>query len=41
MAAVPKRPTLEGTLRLGSRRLGDESVILVLEDAVPWLPPPR
>lgn len=41
MAAVPKRPTLEGTLRLGTRRLGDESVILVLEDAVPWVPPSR
>jgi hypothetical protein len=41
MAAVPKRPTLEGTLRLGTRRLGDESVILVLEDAIPWLPPSR
>jgi hypothetical protein len=41
LAAVPKRPTLEGTLRLGTRRLGDESVILVLEDAVPWLPPVR
>lgn len=41
MAAVPKRPTVEATLRLGTRRLGDESVILVLEDAVPWLPPSR
>lgn len=41
MAAVPKRPTLEGTLRLGTRRLGDESVILVLEDAIPWVPPAR
>lgn len=41
LAAVPKRPTFEGTLRIGTRRLGDESVILVLEDAVPWLPPSR
>lgn len=41
LAAVPKRPTFEGTLRLGTHRLGDESVILVLEDAVPWLPPAR
>lgn len=41
LAAVPKRPTLEGTLRLGTRRLGDESVILMIEDAVPWLPPSR
>jgi hypothetical protein len=41
VAAVPKRPTFEGTLRIGTRRLGDESVILVLEDAVPWLPPSR
>lgn len=39
LKAVPKRPTFEGTLRLGTRRLGEESVILVLEDAVPWLPP--
>ena len=38
LAAVPKRPTFEGTLRLGTRSLGEESVILVLEDAVPWLP---
>ncbi len=36
--AVPRRPTVEGTLRLGSRRLGEETVLLVLEDAVPWLP---
>jgi hypothetical protein len=41
MPAVPKRPTIEGTLRLGTRRLGDESLILVLEDAVPWLPASR
>jgi hypothetical protein len=38
MSAVPKRPTIEGTLRIGNRRLGDETVILVLEDAVPWVP---
>ncbi|MDX9734560.1 MAG: hypothetical protein RBU36_10560 [Thermoanaerobaculia bacterium] len=36
--AVPRRPSVEGTLRLGSRRLGDETVLLVLEDAVPWVP---
>lgn len=32
---VPDRPTVEGTLRLGNRRVGVETVILVLEDAVP------
>jgi hypothetical protein len=40
-AAVPRRPSVEGTLRLGSARLGGETVILVLEDAVPWLPAAR
>jgi hypothetical protein len=33
--AVPKQPSIEGTLRLGNRDLGTETVILVLEDAVP------
>ena len=32
---VPARPTVEGTLRLGNRRIGAETVILTLEDAVP------
>ena len=32
---VPIQPTIEGTLRLGNRELGTETVILVLEDAVP------
>ena len=32
---IPHRPTVEGTLRLGNRRVGAESVILTLEDAVP------
>ena len=40
-ASVPRRPTVEGTLRLGNRRLGEETVILLLEDAVPWVPPSR
>jgi hypothetical protein len=33
--AVPTQPSIEGTLRLGNRSLGTETVILVLEDAVP------
>lgn len=41
MPAVPRRLTVEGTLRLGNRRIGGEVVILVLEDAVPWLPAAR
>lgn len=35
---IPPRPTIEGTLRLGSRKLGEETVVLVLEDAVPFVP---
>lgn len=33
-AAIPRRPVVEGTLRLGNRKMGEETVILVLEDAV-------
>ncbi|HEY3349705.1 MAG TPA: hypothetical protein VGM13_08015 [Thermoanaerobaculia bacterium] len=33
--AIPKQPSVEGTLRLGNCDLGTETVILVLEDAVP------
>jgi hypothetical protein len=33
--AIPKQPSIEGTLRLGNRELGTETVILVLEDAIP------
>ena len=33
--AIPTQPTIEGTLRLGNRELGTETVILVLEDATP------
>ncbi len=33
---VPRQPSVEGTLRLGNRELGTETVILVLEDAVPY-----
>ena len=32
---IPAQPTIEGVLRLGNRELGTETVILVLEDAVP------
>lgn len=39
LPAIPKQPTIEGTLRLGNRGLGTETVILVLEDAVPHLEP--
>ena len=35
---VPQRPTIEGTLRLGNRKLEDENVIILVEDAVPVLP---
>jgi hypothetical protein len=35
---VPKHPTVEGTLRLGNRTLGDSIVVLTLEDAVPVYP---
>jgi hypothetical protein len=37
LPAIPKQPTIEGTLRLGNREIGTEAVILVLEDAVPHL----
>ncbi len=36
---IPPRPTVEGTLRLGNRRLGAENVILSLEDAIPVVAP--
>jgi hypothetical protein len=36
---VPARPTIEGTLRLGNRTLGEQVVVLTLEDAVPVYPP--
>jgi hypothetical protein len=32
---IPPYPTVEGTLRLGNRQLGTETVILLLEDALP------
>lgn len=35
LPSIPKQPSIEGTLRLGNRDLGTETVILVLEDAVP------
>ncbi|MBV9493234.1 MAG: hypothetical protein JOZ54_03225 [Acidobacteria bacterium] len=35
---VPRRPTVEGTLRLGNRRFGEEFVSMTLEDAVPVIP---
>ena len=35
LSTIPKQPSIEGTLRLGNRDLGTETVILVLEDAVP------
>ncbi len=37
VAAVPSRPSIEGTLHVGNRQVGTETVILVLEDAVPHL----
>lgn len=37
IAAVPSRPSIEGTLRVGNRHVGTETVILVLEDAVPHI----
>jgi hypothetical protein len=40
LPATPKHPTIEGTLRLGNRDLGTETVILVLEDAVPHVEVP-
>jgi hypothetical protein len=36
---IPARPTVEGKLRLGNRRIGAENVILTLEDAVPVVTP--
>jgi hypothetical protein len=35
VARVPSRPSVEGTLRVGNRQVGTETVILVLEDAIP------
>jgi hypothetical protein len=32
---IPSRPSIEGTLRVGNRQVGTETVILVLEDAIP------
>lgn len=37
VTSVPSRPLIEGTLHLGNRQVGTETVILVLEDAVPHL----
>ena len=34
----PVRPTVEGNLRLGNRLLGEQSVTVTLEDAVPVFP---
>lgn len=36
---VPRRPTVEGTLRLGNRSLGGQIVVMTLEDAVPVFAP--
>ncbi len=38
-SAVPKRPTIEGVLDLKSATLEGETVLFVLEDAVPYVPP--
>ena len=35
---VPARPTVEGTLRLGNHRLGEQAVAILIEDAVPVVP---
>jgi hypothetical protein len=35
---LPGRPTVEGTLRLGNHDLGEQTVSVLLEDAVPVLP---
>jgi hypothetical protein len=35
LPAVPLRPTIEGTLRLGNRMVEGENVFLLIEDAVP------
>jgi hypothetical protein len=32
---IPARPTVEGVLRLGNRKVEEENVFLLLEDAVP------
>lgn len=37
VTGVPSRPSIEGTLRVGNRQVGTETVILVLEDAIPRL----
>lgn len=39
--AVPARPTVEGTLSLGNHTLGDQTVAILLEDAVPVFPTRR
>ncbi|MFA6956856.1 MAG: hypothetical protein WC538_13390 [Thermoanaerobaculia bacterium] len=36
---VPVRPTVVGTLRLGNTRVGDETVVVTLEAAQPWIEP--
>lgn len=36
---IPPRPTVEGILRLGNRRIGAENVILTLEDSLPVVSP--
>lgn len=36
---TPRRPTVEGTLRLGNRNAGPVIVAITLEDAVPAPPP--
>jgi hypothetical protein len=35
---IPARPTVEGTLRLGNHRLGDQAVAILIEDAIPVVP---
>lgn len=37
ISRVPLRPSIEGTLRVGNRQVGTETVILVLEDALPHI----
>jgi len=39
--AVPARPTVEGVLRLGNRKVGDQIVAIVLDDAAPVYPAHR
>jgi hypothetical protein len=36
--SVPKRPTIEGTLRLGNHVLGGQTVAILIEDATPVYP---